>query len=208
MSKIAKSMAVLGVVAGLGVAALPLSSYAAPAESTPVTIRAKVDSSLAVTSDAPNNVVDLGTVNATSGTASNITVVTVTGTENFYNLGVMDQDNDLSMNWVDADGTTSVGGTPVTKIPAITAAADNLTGGWGFRINDGVNTTPGQWQPIVAYDAGGVTNLVQNKALDKTNGSTTNVEFGVNVEGIDNLENGIYEDVVVFVATPGTNTGA
>lgn len=204
MSKIAKSMAVLGVVAGLGVAALPLSSYAAPAESTPVTIRAKVDSSLAVSADAPNNVVDLGTVNTTSGVSSQVTTVTVTGTEAKYNLGVMDQDKDVNMNWVNDGGTTSVGGTPSKVIPAITVAADDLTGGWGFRKNNGVNAAAGQWTPMPEYAAAGVDNLVQNGTLDQTNGSTTDVEFGVNLEGVTNLENGIYEDVVVFVATPGT----
>lgn len=208
MSKIAKSMAVLGVVAGLGVAALPLSSYAAPAESTPVTIRAKVDSSLAVSSDAANNLVDLGTVNTTSGVSSQTTTVTVTGTEDYYNLGVMDQDADNNMNWVNAGGTTQVGGSAVKLIPTVGADSNgDLTGGWGFRVNNGVNAAAGAWTEMPVYVAAGVDNLVKNGALDKTNGSATDVEFGVNIDGLA-LENGIYEDVVVFVATPGTNTGA
>lgn len=191
MSKITSAMAVLGVVAGLGVAALPLSSYAQV--SGPVTIRTEVNSTLAVSSS--EELVDLGTVNGTTD-GSNSTVITVSGTVAKYSLGVMDRDNDNNMVWV-GQGTTTPSGasSPVKEIPAITG--NTLTGGWGFRVNN-PNTTAGEWKAVPVYSASGVNNIVEEAELN--NEAKTTVEFGVSVDGIANLENGIYEDQVVFTA--------
>ena len=94
MSKIAGAMAALGVVAGLGVAALPMASYAA--ESAPVTIRATVDSSIAVSTDGVD-LVDFGNIDKGSGENIQTIAVTVTGTVTNYSLGVMVYDKNTNM---------------------------------------------------------------------------------------------------------------
>ena len=48
MSKITKTIAALGVVAGLGVAALPLASYAADPDSETITVTANVGSTISL----------------------------------------------------------------------------------------------------------------------------------------------------------------
>lgn len=196
MSKIAGAMAALGVVAGLGVAALPMASYAA--ESAPVTIRTIVDSSIAVTT--ADTVVDLGTVNG-SAIGNNVTTVTVTGTVAKYNLGVMDEDDNNAMVWVSDAGTDQSDATKTgTTIGAITGS--DLTGGWGFRLNN-EHVTAGAWAGVPVYNAtGAASNLVSN--ADLTDGEQQNiVEFGVDITGLTTIKNGLYEDDVIFVATAG-----
>lgn len=200
MSKITSAMAVLGVVAGLGVAALPLSTYAANerAESAPVTVRTVVNSSLAVTTNDVSTV-DLGTVNG-SAAGQNTIKVTVSCSVATYNLGVMDEDDNNAMVWKDAADTDQTDATKTVKeIQAITG--NTLTSGWGFRKNN-ANTTAGEWQGVPIYSTTAVNNLVQNGALDNASQDTT-VEFGVDINGIANLQNGLYEDDVIFVATAG-----
>lgn len=202
MSKITSAMAALGVVAGLGVAALPMATYAQT--SGPVTVRALVNSSLAVESSVKT--VDMGTVNSGIELGTQTTTIKVSGTVAKYNLGVMDNDSDTNMVWKEAGGTTQITeGTPATVIPSITAAADDLSGGWGFRIAN-ADKTFGQWKPITAYGtADANTNLVDNKELNGDNVSgeaSTDVQFGVSITGLT-LQNGIYEDEVVFTATTG-----
>ena len=57
MSKMSKAIAVLGVVAGLGVAALPLSTYAAPgdegtySQSTSVQVQTKVEGAISISTN-------------------------------------------------------------------------------------------------------------------------------------------------------------
>ena len=96
MSKITKTIAALGVVAGLGVAALPLASYADSPDSKPITVNANIGSSFSLTVDknavtlAPTNngpVVNTetdGGINATvtSNNANGYTLV-LTGTEDY-----------------------------------------------------------------------------------------------------------------------------
>ena len=196
MSKIAGAMAALGVVAGLGVAALPMASYAA--ESAPVTIRATVDSSIAVTTNE-QSVVDLGTVNG-SNAGQNTIKVTVSGSVAKYNLGVIDEDDNNSMVWKDAAGTDQSDATKTTTTISPITGSD-LTGGWGFRKNND-HTTAGAWAVVPVYAAATVDNLVQNAEL--TGGEQdTIVEFGVDITGLTTLKNGLYEDDVIFVATAG-----
>lgn len=196
MSKIAGAMAALGVVAGLGVAALPMASYAA--ESAPVTIRATVDSSIAVTTNE-QSVVDLGTVNG-SNAGQNTIKVTVSGSVAKYNLGVIDEDDNNDMVWKDAAGTDqSDAAKTATTISPITGS--DLTGGWGFRKNND-HTTASAWAAVPLYTTATVDNLAQNAEL--TNGKQdTIVEFGVDITNLTTLKNGLYEDDVIFVATAG-----
>lgn len=197
MSKITSAMAVLGVVAGLGVAALPLSSYAAT--SAPVTIRAMVDSSIAVTAETEE--VDLGTINGTSGDGVQSVNVTVSGSVAAYTLGVMDTDTDTNMNWVELGTATpsESGKGTITAIPAY-AGTGALNGNWGFRIDDAQAGTTGTWNGVPALNAAGAaTNIVSDGTLTAGTPAVTKVTFGANAGTLD-LKNGIYEDQVVFTA--------
>lgn len=191
MSKIAKSMAVLGVVAGLGVAALPLSSYAVG--SNPVTIQATVDSSIAVT--AATDMVDLGTIAAGTGIATQTTTVTVSGSVAKYDLGIIDKNDDNNMNWISlAEGQTANEDATATG-DAIPAAA-NLEAadkGWAFRLGE-----DGDWT-AVPVSTGTAAPIVEGGDLAGT-AAKSNITFGVKADAT--LKNGIYQDQVVFVATP------
>lgn len=196
MSKIAGAMAALGVVAGLGVAALPMASYAA--ESAPVTIRATVDSSIAVSTDGVD-LVDFGTIDKSSGENIQTIAVTVTGTVTKYNLGVMDYDDDTAM--VNVTNTTST-----TTIETLGPGVNTLTRGWGFRSEDR-HVSDNQWKGMPAYNATDADkNIVDGGTLDTANGSVTNVQFGINLNGLP-LDNGTYEDKVIFTATDATVAG-
>ncbi len=190
MSKIASSMAVLGVVAGLGVAALPLSSYAA--ESAPVTIQAIVDSNIAVSADT--DMVDLGTIGAGTGIATQTTTVTVSGSVGKYNLGLVDKNSDTNMNWVNlaAGQTPSAESVTGTQIPA-TADLETEAKGWAFRLGDDA-----AWQAVPAYDAS-TFNITPDGGANLSTSATTDVTFGVKADAT--LKNGIYQDQVVFIAT-------
>lgn len=190
MSKIAKSMAVLGVVAGFGVAALPLSSYAS--ESAPVTIQATVDSSIAVT--AATDMVDLGTISAGSGIATQTTSVTVSGSVKKYNLGLVDKNTDTNMNWVSlAEGQTESESTITgTQIPA-TADLATEAKGWAFRLGEDE-----AWQAVPAYGTN-TFNITPDGGADMDGSAKTDVTFGVKADAT--LKNGIYQDQVVFIAT-------
>lgn len=196
MSKIAGAMAALGVVAGLGVAALPMASYAA--ESAPVTIRATVNSSIAVSTDGVD-LVDFGTIDKSSGENIQTIAVTVTGTVTKYNLGVMDYDDNTDM--VNVTNTTST-----TTIKTLDTEVNTLTGGWGFRSEDR-HVSDNQWKGMPAYNATDADkNIVDGGTLDTANGSVTNVQFGINLDGLT-LDNGTYEDKVIFTATDATVAG-
>lgn len=190
MSKIAKSMAVLGVVAGLGVAALPLSSYAS--ESAPVTIQATVDSSIAVTADT--DMVDLGTIGAGTGIATQTTTVTVSGSAGKYNLGLVDKNTDTNMNWVSlaAGQTESDASITGTQIPA-TADLETEAKGWAFRLGE-----DDAWKAVPAYSAT-TFNITPDGGATLNTSATTDVTFGVKADAT--LKNGIYQDQVVFIAT-------
>ena len=93
MSKITKTIAALGVVAGLGVAALPLASYAATSDS--VTVNALVGTSMSVSLDK-----DSVSLNPTAGNApvntegsQTITATAITNNTNGYKLTLTDADS-------------------------------------------------------------------------------------------------------------------
>ena len=95
MSKVTKTIAALGVVAGLGVAALPLASYAATTDT--VTVNAEVGTSMSVSLDK-----DSVSLNPTAGgvpvstedaPAQTITATAITNNTNGYKLTLTDADS-------------------------------------------------------------------------------------------------------------------
>lgn len=93
MSKITKTIAALGVVAGLGVAALPLASYAETFDT--VTVNAEVGTSMSVSLNK-----DSVSLNPTAGGApvnteggQTITATAITNNTNGYKLTLTDADS-------------------------------------------------------------------------------------------------------------------
>lgn len=132
MSKVTKTIAALGVVAGLGVAALPLASYADSPDSKPITINANIGSSFSLAVDknsvtlTPTNngpVVNTetdGGINATviSNNAAGYTL-RLTGTEDY---SLADGDNKIAAG-TPAKGTSAwaVKGGKITGYQALGA---------------------------------------------------------------------------------------
>lgn len=187
MSKITSAMAVLGVVAGLGVAALPLSSYAQ--ETSPVTVKVEVNNNLAIASNTPE--VDFGTLNATSEVQTASAVISVSGTVK-YKLSVKDTDGDPNMNLLKADKTFDT----TNNIPASASLAKG-TSAWGIK---GGNLTawtalPGTGELEIA--TGDLTTLT----APQTSIDTT-VDFGISIG--TGLTNGVYQNDVIFTALETT----
>lgn len=202
MSKIAKSMAILGVVAGLGVAALPLSSYAAgnPVRSGDVTVRVKVDSSIAVTSEKSE--IDLGTINVGTPVSQGVTRVSVSGTAGTYSLAVIDKDEINSLALVDPNDDAILDSTK--GIPATSAAApvQKGTSAWGVKgggIADFTAVPISTGTPLALVEKGDLS-TTQTEGQPDSAEAITDVTFGVSAGS--GLENGTYRDVVVFIATP------
>lgn len=186
MSNITKAIAALGVVAGLGVAALPLSSYAA--ETGPVKVTAVVDSTISIT--ANDNEVNLGTVMPGGPVSTASTSVTVASTATAgYTLVVKDADENTGLYTTNADGSlnTTAGAFIATGAPAKGSTA------WGVRKDNTVAFTG-----VTPYSGAGV-ELKKTTGSATVDGDTTNVEFGVSVA--TGFAAGTYEGEVVFVAT-------
>lgn len=181
MSKITSAMAVLGVVAGLGVAALPLSSYAQ--ETGPVTVKVEVNNNLAIASNTSE--IDFGTLNAASDVQSQSATINVSGTVE-YNLFVQDTDGDPNMNLLKADKTFDT----TKNIPA-SATLVKGTSAWGIKGGD-----------LTAWNALPSTGTLKIASGDLTADGVTDidtvVDFGISIGS--GLDNGTYQNDVIFTA--------
>lgn len=178
MSNITKAVAALSVVAGLGVAALPLSSFAATSQ---VDITAIVDNTIGISVSAP----EVEMTVAPNGPVSTKTVDVTVTTNNTcgYTLNIKDSDNETALvrynDSLVAEGT----------IPA--AAPAKGTSGWGFMGGD----LSGSWNAIQTTDQ----QLVEKTSSTLNGSETTPVTFGVSAA--TGLANGTYKGGVIFTAT-------
>lgn len=129
MSKIVKAMVTLGVVAGLGVAALPLSSYAAglPVDgykaATSAQVQVEVDGAISISSTAPaDGIVKLSDAAIMPGTAAELAtpleVIVSSNTAANYDLYIH---------------TTSADGSMVGENTGAKIKGGNATGeSWGY----------------------------------------------------------------------------
>lgn len=185
MSKMSKAVAVLGVVAGLGVAALPLSSYAATTQK--VNLEAVIDSTISLSASENNLHIDV--VNganidktATDGTKGYATTdLTVTANGGGYTITAKSA----------ADNTNLVSG--ANNIPyGAPAQGDSF---WGMTIDDAAT-----W--IANLAASSATTPTTITSVDDINDgganakATTTVGFGVTASPTQAA--GTYEGAVVF----------
>lgn len=182
MSKMTKAIAALGVVAGLGVAALPLSSYADG--STSVNIRANVENTVSVATSTPE--VDFGTVVPGSSKIANQNAVlnVSANTDQGWELTIQGKDGKTDMVLVDENDIPVAG-----EGAAVTIATSDLSGsnyGWGWKL----------------ASASGAYNVVPDTATQVTSGKgdqEVDVAFGIRVAA--GQTQGNYLGSVVFTAT-------
>lgn len=196
MPKMVKTIAALSVVAGLGVAALPLSTYAVT-DSTNVTAQVEVGESISVTADAADDTVKITGVAANQDVKEGSTILTIqTNNTSGYNLTIKDADTTTAL--------TTTGGSASDGIPAIASAGDLVKGkkGWGFKTS---TSTEGVSVSSSAQAYRGVETSPQTIASRATGASAANVgdqvtlTFGVVVDS--SISAGTYSDEVVITAT-------
>lgn len=209
MSKIVKAMATLGVVAGLGVAALPLGAYAAlPADgyktATSAQVQVEVDGAISISSNAPaDGIVKLSNDAIMPGTSAELTtpleVIVSSNTAANY---------DLYIHTTSADGSM-VGENTGAKIKSGNATDDES---WGYAyaaaLTDGSGAdTFGAYKPVpVLANAEKVntaalsTNTTDENVTTsgKANASTSYFKFKAST--LTTTPADIYNATVVFTA--------
>ncbi len=185
MSKMVKTIATLGVVAGLGIAAMPLSAYALD-DSETVNINVEVGEMIEIAATSTN--VDLGqashTANATGGTK----VLVRTNVTNGYTATIAANDN------AELKSGSNV-------IPGGTAPATGVSN-WGYKIGSisammGASTTPTQFANVAS--------VTPPTTGDATTGDSYDLDFEVSVA--PNQPAGTYSGSVVLTATANASVG-
>ena len=182
MKKMTAAVAALGVVAGLGAAALPMSSYAA-SETVPVT--AIIDTTLSISTSAEEvkitNVIPGGAI------ASEDLTVTVKvnsdATANGYKLTIKDSDAITAL--VAANGTDN--------IPAGVPASNTSAWGWA-TVNTTTGALSGNYKAVTTAEA----NVVPSGTFTSGVASTV-LRFGVSAS--DSQAAGTYTGGVILTAT-------
>ena len=193
MSKMTKTIAALGVVAGLGVAALPLSSYATiVSNSTTVTAQAIIGEAISVTADATDDTVKIENVTANQEAATGSTVLTIqTNNTNGYNVTIKDADAATALT---TDGADADNGIPASN------ALTNGTKGWGFKTatsTEGVTVSTAA-QAYRAIETSTQTIASRASGASVTDGDKIDLTFGVVVDS--SIAAGTYSDDVVITA--------
>ncbi len=141
MSKMTKTIAALSVVAGLGVAALPLSSYAAD-----VDVYATVDPALSVSTT--NAVVRIDNVVPGGAIATGSTTVNVSGSvANGYKLQIQGKGGTALTEWNEALDAPAQNPATIT-----TGDLNGAVSAWGYRVGSG---TAWAQIPTTASDVAG-----------------------------------------------------
>lgn len=194
MSKMTKTIVALGVVAGLGVAALPLSSYAQiVTDSTNVTAQAVVGEAISVTADAADDTVKIEGVTANQDVKEGSTVLTIqTNNTSGYNVNIKDAD---AVTALTADDTDTTNGIPAS------ATLTKGSKGWGFKastMTTGVAVS-GAGQVYRAIETTPLALASRSTGASDADGDKITLTFGVVVDS--SIAAGIYGDEVVITAT-------
>lgn len=199
MSKMSKAIAVLGVVAGLGVAALPLSTYAAGSTASKNgQVQVEVEGAIAI------DIVDPTTTNASGITLTNgllnLGTLKVNGDPATGAMGVQVATNNATgyVLTIKADSTTDMVGSGSAQgftIPA-DASVTKGTAGWAYKGGD-VSANAA----ILTTDATlKTTNTAPtDTTVDGKASEVTDVTFTVAADS--STHEGVYTGTVVFTAT-------
>ena len=178
MTKYAKIMATFGVLAGLGVASLPLATFAATTSET--TVKVTVQEGVSIAND--NSTADAG--NKTPGEAGTATSNLTAGTNSAAGLKitVKDKDDDTSLHDATITGTTA-------GVDFIPTAASGV-GTWSLKGGDLTVDTPMVKNSEAAL-------VVKNTS----SASTEHVPVTYRIEPGTAQRQGTYEDVIVYTVT-------
>lgn len=232
MSKSKKALAVLGVVAGLGVAALPLSSYAAPindggtgdlapatgsvADSLKVKTTIEDTLSIEIVGNDDSHTVD------TAETASHVVLLSAGGNTTIDGLltngstatgiaKVTVATNNAKGYNLYLKGATAelVGNTSTNTIPAVgaTPVMDGTTSEWGYKTAaNAAATNNGTLTNLKTnWTAVGTTDAViaTNAAATHSAGDVIDLTFGASASPSQAADT--YSDVITLTATATTN---
>lgn len=174
MSKVTKTIAALGVVAGLGVAALPLASYAAEQNPSTVNLTARLQDSLSLNVSKNELSFDLENGGAVVKDTTAATVTTNNGKG--YDLKIK------------AGGSSASLTSGSYTIPAGKAAQG--TSAWGYNTDGGTSYTA-----VTTTDV----SIASSTAPTPASGTTTNITIGVSADATQ--EAGTYTGSFVLTAT-------
>ena len=190
MSKYSKIVATLGVITGLGIASLPLASFAAPiplVDGTPKTANVKVKLTVgdAVAIAVDSNDANAGNAAPSQTKSATSTVSYATNKATGMTLTVKDQDTDTNMTVTGHTGT--VVGTDV-----IAAGTQGATAGQGqWSIKGG----------LLATDTAMVkSNETALKVAESSAPINTDVNVTYNISTGTSQLPGTYEDTIVYTA--------
>ena len=215
MVKSKNIIAGLGVVAGLGMALLPLGAFAAQEQPNTQVIRATVGEvfSLEVSSTVPMTTAnDGGTISVTpKGTANEQIVHTVNVKGNLYkgyDLTMSSVDSSTALKFVVKDDEEFGNANRYdanTKIATGTTLSGE-TSAWAYKKGEKAanaeDPTYGSWTTIKAL--GSADNLKSNPNTNHVNfDDTVYVNYGV--YAAENQAAGVYEAQVIYKATPKVN---
>ena len=208
MSKMSKAIAALGVVAGLGVAALPLSTYAAPgdpdtySQSTNAQVQVEVEGAISIATDLTSGeVVTLGkimpggiTKEMKDADALKVTVSSNSDGANF----------NLYINGLENNGTKAImkGASTGSSIEAGVLAAN--TSAWGYAYSATPFTGEAKQTyaaiPMTAEKVNGDTELSTSGAVEGSQKATNDSYFKFQASASNTQLADTYTGTVVFTA--------
>jgi len=173
-----KLLAAAGIVAGLSVAALPLTSYAAENVNINVTVGTGLQFSVDANTVSIANIAS-GDIDETMTTTATVSTNNPTG----YKITVIDADTNNAL--------TSGTGSSAYTIPALTGTLKAGTAGWG--IKGGTQTN------YAAVPASNGTPLTLNTVNEPKDHQATTFHYGVATSPTQH--SGTYTDTIIFTAT-------
>ncbi len=210
MSKMTTAIAALGVVAGLGVAAMPLATYADTTRDVPLKLTVEETIEISTSSDddpfTKVNDVVLSTDNKGDNAdyaSKGFEVFVKTNASNGYTISAKST----------TPGETALKTTDGNKIPASNALAAG-TSAWAYKVTPGTQgdgaTAPGEtnmsaWTAITDTDAVIYTATQKKGGISTANkGLGTGVTFGASIS--NSQAAGDYTGSVTFTAAAGVAT--
>ena len=179
MSQINRIVATLGITTALGIASMPIATYAAATDSKNVTVKVNVASVIALSADSASTEITMNPNNVnTTGLKTKLTVAT--NNKNGYKLTVKDVDSTTAMTSADTTET----------IPATAGVLTAGTAGW--------NISGGDLNKVAVTTADQVV---------KTNPNTAHVGIQEDIDMVYGVATsaaqaqGTYQDVIIYTAT-------
>ena len=182
MTKSTKIVAALGVVAGLGIAALPLGTFAAT-DSKNVEVELTVQSAINISSSSDSKC----SATMLPGQTATCTAKIGYATNNAAGMTLTLKDADTDTNLVHADDSTA---TIATGADAVAAGTEKWNVSGGLLSN----------AAMVASTGTALTVASENGPVDKS-ASANMITMTYNFSTAANTKSGVYSDIVTYTAT-------